>query len=553
MPLTRFDPLYLETEETVRARMLGDMPDGLSREEGSFARDILEVSVLEFSRMWDELNRYAAYSFPTFAYGDLLDAHAESYGLKRSLGTKATGRIRFTAPAGTEIPPSTIVEVPGTDPDAERVRYSTVNTTTLVVGVNGYIDIESEALAVGKLYNRPAGSVALIDSPVSGVTAVTNVTPMTGGSDPEDDLALRRRVLDEVRLPVGSGSKLDYVVWARVIPGVDKVAVIPLWDTSHPSAPGTGVPNGTVALSIRDQDYTPVDWSVVQETQRYLDPSRQMIALLEDGEAWIVAEGPGGLSWVTTTVQMGASAMRVTNAAAATTVVSLAREMDLGHFDGTDDIYLWLRADNWANIAATSYIEFRKDAANYFRVTLATRSSGTSGQFPATDKPTTGSNTWWLYRVSKSQFTKTGAPSWEDIDSVRLGVVSTAAATLDADYWSIRSLSGAAGEGKAPVGAAVTVVTPVPKQIVVTVTGLVLRDGYTLLGTPGTTNITELIRSNLEDYFRTLQPGDPVRVVDVANAIHDTTGVLDFTLAAPAGNQAVTVNQYAVLGTLSLS
>ena len=98
-----------------------------------------------------------------------------------------------------------------------------------------------------------------------------------------------------------------------------------------------------------------------------------------------------------------------------------------------------------------------------------------------------------------------------------------------------------------------TVVTPVAKPIDVAA-ALTLQDGYTLTGANGTTNATELVKAAIQAYLADLQPGDPVRFNGIANAIHDTAGVIDFTISKMArkgqtgtANIAVTLHEYATL------
>lgn len=544
--LDSFKPIFVETPETVRSRLLADMPDTLSREEGSFTRDMLEIAVLEAVRRWDAINRFASYTFPSFAFGDLLDYHAASYGLTRSIGTLASGSVRFSGPAGTVIPPSTVVEVPTQDPSEERIRYTSQNITGTVIDATGFTDILCIALNTGAHFNQAIGAVQRLDSPVPGVTAVTNMTAMTGGTDAEDDFTLKARVLAEAALPVGSGTVQDYVVWGREVPSIYDVAVYPLWDTSGDTAPwtpGTGNPNGTVGVVVRDADYAPLDWAVLQAAQIYIDPSRQLVALMESGEPWLALAGGGTVGANTSNKQHGNGSIEIVNTGAQTTIAQLVRAMNLARFDATDIFYLYgFTSGSWANVSNASYVEFRVDGSNFFQIPFSASTFA---------KPGSGSG-WWRAALQKSSAVATGTPTWDAITEVRIGLTSTATVTVDFDYWSIRSAAGAAGKGRAPIGAAVTLITPVQKLINVTAS-LTLATGFTLTGANGTTNVSDVIRGNLIAFFRTLAPGATVRVVDIANVIHDTPGVVDYTLTVPAANTTVTVLEYAVLGTLTLS
>lgn len=77
------------------------------------------------------------------------------------------------------------------------------------------------------------------------------------------------------------------------------------------------------------------------------------------------------------------------------------------------------------------------------------------------------------------------------------------------------------GAGKAPIGATVTVVAPTVVPIDVRVT-LVLMAGYDL------NTVRAEVRQNILNYIQKLTIADTVRFAGLANAIHDTSGVLDF-------------------------
>jgi uncharacterized phage protein gp47/JayE len=544
-----FRPLYRETAETVRDRLLSALPAELSRVEGSFARDILEVAVFEFTRLWDEMNRYLSYTFPTYAYGQILDAHAASYGLERGIGRPAETTIRFTGTVGTLIPTSTVVSVPSSDPDVPRAFYETTHTTAAVIDSSGYVEVGAIAQTAGAFTNQATGAITFLETPIDDITAVTNPTPAVGGEDAESDDDLRERVLLAVSAPTGSGTKVDYIRWGLEVPGVSEVTVQALWDDTS-ITPGAGDGAGTVRLSLRGPNFAPVDWTVLQETQKTIDPSRQMIALLEEGEAWVPTNGT--VDWDYVSVQTGASSMRLVAAGAGIVEGTLSRQMDLSRFGAGDALYLWIHGADWALINDTSFVRFAEDSTNYFQASFAefTPEPGMPAQ------PASGSG-WWLLRIELPDMEPSagnggaGAPSWSAITSVTLGLDVDAATSASFDYWTVRSTSGAAGEGRAPIGAAVTVVTPVTREINVSV-AVETAAGYTLTGAPGTTNITGLIQDRLTAFLITQRPGQTIRVVDVANAIHDTPGVVDFTLTTPAANIPVTMHEYAVLGTLTV-
>jgi uncharacterized phage protein gp47/JayE len=542
-----FTPIYTETDETVRARLLASVPEGMSTEVGSFGRDWIEINVAEKVRIWAQLNYVMSQMFVRWATGQLLEAHGVSYGIARSTGTYATGVVRFFAPEGTSIPPATIVEVPQTDPNAERLRYLTVNPISAVTGVPGYVDVPIRAVNVGALYNQAVGAVSLLDSQVDGVSELTNTTPLTNGSDADDDPALRAKVIAEAALPVGSGTKQDYVVWGLEVPGVGDVAVYPLWDTSG-DPPGSGSGNGSVLLSLRDASLVPVDWSVVQAAQQHLDPSRQMLAVLDAGEPWSLLSGDATITWESANKQIGAHSLAITFPRAAdTAIVELIRPTDLSRFLELDDLSIWLYSTNWSTVTSVKLRLVMTDADFYEADITSTSTTGT----PA---PTTGGH-WWEWRVSKSQFAVTGEPAWSGIARIQLEVESSAGsgAVVLADYLHAEARTGATGLGRAPISARATVITPNFKLLDIELTDVVLAPGYTLTDVAGRTNALTLLRENYRAFFRTQQPGGLVKMIDLANVAHDAPGILNFVLSSPTTDTLLAPSEYAQLGELRVT
>lgn len=92
---------------------------------------------------------------------------------------------------------------------------------------------------------------------------------------------------------------------------------------------------------------------------------------------------------------------------------------------------------------------------------------------------------------------------------------------------------------------------------------LVLADGYALTDALGATNAKTLVQQGLQDYLASVQPGQPVRFAGVANVLHDTPGVVDFSaLVVTSGGVTadaygetipVTMHEYATLYSLTLS
>lgn len=266
--ITDFSPVVQETIATIRARLDADVNAGLDPAdlrwvdtvEGSVYWDLTQVVALEMERLWDALGtEVPAAMFPSYAWGDFLDDHATTYGLTRKIAISATGTIQFQGTVGTQIPTGTQVGTETTDPDADPLVYSTTQPGT--IPISGSILLTAQADETGTGSNVAIGLVNQLLSPISGISSVSNVTPMASGEDVESDSDLQRRILIEIESTVGAGTSSDYIRWALAFPGVGNVAVTPLW-----SGPGT------VLVVITDTDNEPVSGTVVTALQNELDP-----------------------------------------------------------------------------------------------------------------------------------------------------------------------------------------------------------------------------------------------------------------------------------------
>ena len=94
------------------------------------------------------------------------------------------------------------------------------------------------------------------------------------------------------------------------------------------------------------------------------------------------------------------------------------------------------------------------------------------------------------------------------------------------------------GRGQAPIGATVTVATPVIKPITVNA-HLTMLEGYTIEGTGGTTAVRPLVTEALIEYVNALGPGEDVIRERIASQILSATGVYDVALTTPTANTAV--------------
>ena len=131
--------------------------------------------------------------FPQTAAGEFLDKHAQLRGLARRQATAAQGTIRFStdSAAATDlvVPAGTICLTAG------GVRFETTQEAVLEAGETA-VDVPARAVEPGAAGNAAAGTIrAMAVAPV-GVSGCTNPAGFSGGTDEEEDEALRARVLE---------------------------------------------------------------------------------------------------------------------------------------------------------------------------------------------------------------------------------------------------------------------------------------------------------------------------------------------------------------------
>ena len=200
-------------------------------------------------------------SFPQSAVGAYLDQHAALRGITRKSGTKAVGMLRFRIDAATEedIP----VERGTVCTTAGLVRFVTTADGVIEAG-SLYADIPAMAEQAGAAGNVGAETVIYMTKAPVGVSGVLNPAAFSGGSDGEDDAALRLRVVDSFRrLPNGANAAF-YEQRAMSHEGVTAAVILPRYQ---------GI--GTVGVVIAGADGTP-DAALLQAVQNDLQQVREI-------------------------------------------------------------------------------------------------------------------------------------------------------------------------------------------------------------------------------------------------------------------------------------
>lgn len=250
-------------EETIRARMLENLPGDIDKTEGGFASDFTFPAAIEKADAMIVLNEIIQIFFPEWTYGEYLDMHARAAGLSRKSATAAAGKLKVTGVEGTLIPKGFVFSTPATAVTS-NVEYATLEDAVIPGDSEErtvYIDIQ--CTENGPVGNVPANSVTLMASPIGGIADITNEDAITGGTDDETDDDLRQRIMEHDKSNESSfvGNDADYKRWAKEIDGVGSVAVVPEWE---------GVGTGTVKLIIMDANGDPANEKTLKDVYNHI-------------------------------------------------------------------------------------------------------------------------------------------------------------------------------------------------------------------------------------------------------------------------------------------
>ena len=163
---------------------------------------------------------------PRTAAGAQLDLLAQERGLSRKGASFASGTLTFSVASAlwfaAEIPAGTVCSTAGANP----ARYVTTQAALLPQGSLS-VEVPAQAQTAGAAGNVQAGTITVLATVPTALTAVTNAAAFTGGEDAESDEALRARILASyAELPNGTNTAW-YRQTALQVPGVDSVQVIP--------------------------------------------------------------------------------------------------------------------------------------------------------------------------------------------------------------------------------------------------------------------------------------------------------------------------------------
>lgn len=199
--------------------------------------------------------------FPQSAQGEYLDRHAQLRGLGRRSAARAEGSITFqttaAAAAALSIPVGTVCMT------AALVRFETVEEGTIPAGSQS-VTVRARAVEAGSGGNVAAGTIRTMAVAPVGVSSCTNAGAFTGGTDREEDEALRTRILETFRRMPNGANAAYYQQEAMSFPQVAAVQVLPR---------SRGV--GTVDVVVATKDGVPEE-ELLEEMEEYFQQRREI-------------------------------------------------------------------------------------------------------------------------------------------------------------------------------------------------------------------------------------------------------------------------------------
>lgn len=247
------------TSRSIEENMMKNLPLDIDKTEGGIVWDLTMPTALEKAEMIQfYLQNTFQQMFPMWATGRWLDQHAHDAGISRRDANKAYGHVTVEGQAGLVIPQGFVFAVPSSD-GVPAIGFETLAEAT--IPDTGSIDIAVQAVDAGTASNVANDTVTIMQSPMAGITNITNADAMTGGTEAESDDSLRERI-DEILAGKGdiyTGNNADYVRWAKEVSGVGYAHTVPCYNG----------PN-SVKVIVVDANGVPANEQILQNVFKHI-------------------------------------------------------------------------------------------------------------------------------------------------------------------------------------------------------------------------------------------------------------------------------------------
>ncbi len=200
---------------------------------------LIGVMAARFADLWAAIQNVYSGGYLNSALGTQLDNLFGMLGLYRNAATLSVATLTITGTPATSIPAGSTVR------DSANTIWTTAST--VVIGGGGTITVLASPAATGPI-PALAGTLTIINSPISGWSSVTNAAAATMGSPVETDVKFLSRGSLAVRS--GAGCSADAIrAYILKSPGVTECVVL---ENNSGLTDAQGRPSHTIEIAVRN-------------------------------------------------------------------------------------------------------------------------------------------------------------------------------------------------------------------------------------------------------------------------------------------------------------
>lgn len=211
------------------------------------------IEAQKLSEVWELASAVYTSQDPDQASGNALDQLLKLTGVQRLSATQSTAVVTYTGTNGTVVPLGTVFSVAGTGGTS---RFASNTSATIAAGT---ATASATCTQFGPTL-APSGTLAIIETPVGGLTSVTNTLDAVAGRNIETDAAARLRRIALLR---NEGLATVDAIRAKVLGVANVIQAIVLENTSL-TTDGNGTPGKAFLTLVQgglDADIEQAVWA----------------------------------------------------------------------------------------------------------------------------------------------------------------------------------------------------------------------------------------------------------------------------------------------------
>lgn len=232
----------MDNYDVIMERVLDRMPDHIDKREGSVVYLAVASTIAELMNISVGIEHLKSKFDIDNLVGDELENRVKNRTpLNRLPGVRSKHKVEFE----------------GVSDIAIGSKFTGGDIYFTYIGNN-----VCESEDVGSKANTYFGEIIPVNT-IPSLAKIEIVELLSAGYDVESDDSLRERYYEYRRLPATSGNESHYMIWAKEVPGIGDVRVIPLWNGG-----------GTVKVIVADTDREEVSEETVLKVKSHIESKR---------------------------------------------------------------------------------------------------------------------------------------------------------------------------------------------------------------------------------------------------------------------------------------